>query len=48
MISENGVLKLLDFGVAREDMAYTCQYTNSNVGTNRYKAPELFSAVPDN
>ena len=48
MITENGVLKLLDFGVAREDMSYTCQYTDSNVGTNSYKAPELFGAVPDN
>ena len=29
-------------------MSYTDQYTNSNVGTNSYKAPELFCAVSDN
>ena len=48
MITENGVLKLLDFGVAAEDMGHTCQYTDSNVGTNSYKAPELFGPVSDN
>jgi len=42
------VLKLLDFGVARENMGYTDQYTNSNVGTSSYKAPELFDPVTDN
>ena len=48
MITENGVLKLLDFGVARENMGYTCQYSDSRVGTNSHKAPELFGPVPDN
>ena len=48
MINEKGVLKLVDFGVAREDMSYTDQYTNFNVGINSYKAPELFCAVSDN
>ena len=41
MITKNGVLKLLDFGVARENMGYTCQYSDSRVGTNSHKAPEL-------
>jgi len=29
-------------------MGLTCQYTDSNVGTNSYKAPELFGPVSDN
>ena len=43
MITKNGVLKLLDFGVARENMGYnTDLYTDSKVGTISHKAPELF------
>ena len=49
MITKNGVLKLLDFGVARENMGYnTCLYSDSKVGTNSHKAPEMFGPVPYN
>ena len=41
MILDNGLLKLIDFGLAKQDMVST-MYTNSKVGTSSYKAPELF------
>ncbi len=41
------MLKLLDFGVARENMGYKCQYTDSKVVTNSHKAPELFGQPPN-
>jgi serine/threonine protein kinase len=44
MILDNGLLKLLDFGLAKQDMVSTL-YTNANVGTSSYKAPELFSGA---
>ncbi len=48
MITKNSVLKLLDFGVARENMGYnTSLYTDSKVGTISHKAPELFGQPPD-
>ena len=43
MILDDGLLKLLDFGLAKQDMV-SHSYTNANVGTSSYKAPELFSA----
>ncbi len=47
MIRKDGVLKLLNFSVSREEMGYTNQYLDSEIGTNSYKAPELFGPVPD-
>ena len=47
MILKNGLLKLLDFGLAKENIVSGI-YTDSRVGTDSYKAPELFDVASDN
>ena len=47
MILKNGLLKILDFGLARENFVSNI-YSDSRVGTSSYKAPELFGVAADN
>jgi serine/threonine protein kinase len=47
MILENGLLKILDFGLAKENIVSNI-YSDSRVGTSGYKAPELFGVASNN
>ena len=47
MYQENGILKLIDFGLARDDMPSEI-YSNSKIGTKCYLAPEMFCPILNN
>ena len=44
MLQRNGLLKLIDFGLARDDMPSEI-HSNSKIGTKCYWAPELFGPL---
>ena len=39
------MLKILDFSIARENLRYELQYSNTNTGINSNKATKIFGPV---